>query len=46
MMMLNGKEKTKGEFEEILDAAGLELVKVWPFAFGTQANIECRLKRI
>ncbi|KAF8860842.1 S-adenosyl-L-methionine-dependent methyltransferase [Acephala macrosclerotiorum] len=45
MMMLNGKEKTKGEFEGILDAAGLELVKIWPFSFGTQANIECRLKR-
>lgn len=45
MMMLNGKEKTKAEFEQILDAAGLELVKIWPFAFGTQANIECRLKR-
>ena len=28
MMMLNGKEKTKKEFEEILDAAGLEIVKV------------------
>ena len=28
MMMLNGKEKIKKEFEEILDAAGLEIVKV------------------
>ncbi|KUJ18488.1 o-methyltransferase-like protein [Mollisia scopiformis] len=45
MMMLNGKEKTKAEFEEILSEAGMEIVKVWPFAFGTQANIECRLKR-
>ncbi|CZR68915.1 related to O-methyltransferase B [Phialocephala subalpina] len=45
MMMLNGKEKTKGEFEEILGEAGLELVKIWPFGFGAQANIECRLKR-
>ncbi|KAE8443020.1 hypothetical protein EG329_002414 [Mollisiaceae sp. DMI_Dod_QoI] len=45
MMMLNGKEKTKGEFEEILDKAGLEIVKVWMFSFGTQANIECRLKQ-
>jgi hypothetical protein len=44
MMMLNGKEKTKKEFEEILDAAGLEIVKVWMYSFGTQAQIECRLK--
>jgi len=44
MMMLNGKEKSKKEFEEILDAAGLEIVKIWSYTFGTQAQIECRLK--
>lgn len=44
MMMLNGKEKSKKEFEEILDAAGLEIVKIWMHTFGTQAQIECRLK--
>lgn len=46
MMMLNGKEKTKKEFSEILDAAGLEIVKVWMYSFGTQAQIECRLKAV
>jgi hypothetical protein len=46
MMMLNGKEKTKKEFEEILDAAGLEIVKVWMYHFGAQAQIECRLKTV
>jgi hypothetical protein len=46
MMMLNGKEKTKKEFEEILDAAGLEIVKIWMYGFGTQAQIECRLKGV
>jgi len=44
MMMLNGKEKSKKEFEEILDAAGLEIVKIWSCTFGSQAQIECRLK--
>lgn len=44
VMMLNGTEKSKKQFEEILDAAGLEIVKVYPFAFGEHANIECRLK--
>jgi hypothetical protein len=46
MMMLNGKEKSRKEFEEILNAAGLEIVKVWMYSFGTQAQIECRLKSI
>lgn len=44
MMLLNGKEKTKEEFSEILDAAGLEIVKIWPFSFGQQSMLECRLK--
>ncbi|TVY92319.1 O-methyltransferase [Lachnellula willkommii] len=44
LMMLNGTEKSKQQFEEILDAAGLEIVKIYPFAFGCHANIECRLK--
>lgn len=43
-MMLNGTEKSKEQFEEILDAAGLEIVTIYPFAFGCHANIECRLK--
>lgn len=45
MMMLTGKEKTKMEFERILDAAGLELVKIWPFQIGAQSMVEARLKR-
>ncbi|KAF4626200.1 hypothetical protein G7Y89_g11964 [Cudoniella acicularis] len=44
MMMLNGKEKSRKEFEEILDESGFEIVKVWKYSFGTQAQIECRLK--
>ncbi|RDW60593.1 O-methyltransferas-like protein [Coleophoma cylindrospora] len=46
MMMLNGKEKSEKEFEQVLDAAGLEIVKIWRFHVGTQAQIECRLKTI
>lgn len=45
MMCLTGKEKTKREFEELLHAAGLELVKVWPFHVGAQSIIEARLKQ-
>lgn len=45
MMMLTGKEKTVKEFEGILDAAGLELIKIWPFSFGAQAIVEAKLKQ-
>ncbi|KAF7932151.1 uncharacterized protein EAE97_009172 [Botrytis byssoidea] len=45
MMMLNGKEKSEKEFREIIDAAGLEVIKIWRYPVGTQAQIECRLKR-
>lgn len=45
MMMLTGQEKTRAQFARILDAAGLELVQVWPFAVGAQAMVEARLKR-
>jgi hypothetical protein len=43
-MMLNGAEKSKKQFEEILDAAGLEIVKIFSLPFGCDVNIECRLK--
>ena len=46
MMLLNGKEKTLTEFSEILGAAGFEIVQVWRYSFGTQAQIECRLKAV
>jgi hypothetical protein len=45
LMFLTGKEKTPKEFHEILDAAGLELVKVWPSAIGAIVYLETRLKR-
>ena len=45
-MMLNGTEKSTKQFEEILDSAGLEIVKIHAFAFGCHANIECRLKSV
>lgn len=44
MLMLNGKEKSKKEFEDIVDAAGLKIVKVWSYPVGTHSHIECRLK--
>jgi hypothetical protein len=43
-MLMTGMEKTKAQFEEMVDTAGLEIVKIYPFSFGPHANIECRLK--
>jgi hypothetical protein len=45
-MMLNGTEKSEKQFRQMLDADGLEIVRIWPFAFGAHSNIECRLKTV
>jgi hypothetical protein len=45
MMMINGKEKSESEFEEIIGAAGLEIVNIWRYPVGTHSHIECRLKQ-
>jgi hypothetical protein len=45
LMTISGKEKTLKEFEEIFDAAGLELVKVWRSDIGETVQLETRLKR-
>ena len=46
LMLIGGKEKTLKEFEEIFDAAGLELVKVYPSGIGATVQLETRLKRV
>ena len=43
MMTMGGKEKTEENFEKILAASGLTLVKIWRAAVGTQAVIEAHL---
>jgi len=45
LMTMSGKEKTLKEFNEIFDAAGLELVKVYPSGIGRTVQLETRLKR-
>ncbi|KAK4453846.1 Sterigmatocystin 8-O-methyltransferase [Podospora aff. communis PSN243] len=45
LMLISGKEKTLSEFKEIFDAAGLELVKVYPSSVGATVQLEARLKR-
>ena len=44
MMAIGGKERSEKEFAVLLGEAGLELVKVWPEAVGTQSVIEARKK--
>jgi hypothetical protein len=43
VMVMGGKERTEQGFKTILEAAGLELVKVWWASFGAGALVEARL---
>lgn len=45
MLAIGGKERSEKDFVALFDAVGLELVKVWPAAVGTQTVLEARLKR-
>lgn len=45
MISIGGKERNEKEYMTLLDAVGLELVKIWPFVVGAQVVLECRLKR-
>lgn len=45
LMAMSGKEKTLKEFNDMFDAVGLELVKVYPSNIGKTAMLETRLKR-
>jgi hypothetical protein len=44
LMTISGKEKTLKEFNDIFDAVGLELVKVYPSGIGKTVMLETRLK--
>lgn len=45
LLTISGKEKKLGEFREIFDEAGLELVEVYPSSLGRTVVLEARLKR-
>lgn len=45
LLCMTGKEKRKAGFEEIFDAAGLELVRIYPSAYGKTVMLEARLKQ-
>ncbi|KAM0350665.1 hypothetical protein ACHAPU_003153 [Fusarium lateritium] len=45
LLCMTGMEKKKPDFEQIFEAAGLELVKIYPSAYGCTAMLETRLKR-
>jgi hypothetical protein len=44
MLIIGGKERSEKEFSNLLDSAGLKLVKIWRSEVGNQTVIECRLK--
>lgn len=45
LMCMTGKEKKETEFIEIFEATGLELVKIYPSAFGRTVMLEAKLKQ-
>ncbi|PMD36716.1 S-adenosyl-L-methionine-dependent methyltransferase [Hyaloscypha variabilis F] len=44
MLIIGGKERSEKEFSDLLDSAGLKLIKIWRSKVGSQTVIECRLK--
>jgi hypothetical protein len=40
MMMVNGRERTSSEFREIINGAGLQIVKIWDCR-GPLSIVEC-----
>lgn len=45
MLAIGGKERSEKDYISLFNATGLELVKIWPAAVGTQTVIEARLRR-
>lgn len=45
MLAIGGKERSRRDFEILLDQTNLELVKIWPAEIGTQAVVEARLRQ-
>lgn len=44
MMIASGMERTLSQWEKLLEASGLEIVKVWGIHSGHEQVIECQLK--
>ena len=45
LLCMTGQEKKKATFEEIFEAAGLELVQIYPSAYGRTVMLEAKLKK-
>lgn len=45
MFMFAGKERSAADWRKLFEGSGLELVKIWEAAMGTQCVIEGRKKR-
>lgn len=44
MLLIGGKERTKTEWNELVDGAGLKILKIWGKKGADQCMIECVLK--
>lgn len=45
LLTIGGKEKKMGDWREIFEGAGLEIVEIYPSKIGKTVTIESRLKR-
>ncbi|KAK7425533.1 hypothetical protein QQZ08_007974 [Neonectria magnoliae] len=45
LLCMTGQEKKKADFIEIFEAAGLELVNIYPSAYGRTVMLEAKLKK-
>lgn len=43
MFAIGGRERTKSDWESLVAAASLNLVKIWPSEASSQAVLEARL---
>ncbi|KAH7133825.1 putative O-methyltransferase [Dactylonectria macrodidyma] len=46
LLCMTGQEKKKADFIEIFEAAGLELMKIYPSAYGRTVMLEAKLKKL
>lgn len=45
LMCMTGQEKKLADFEQMFEDAGLELVKIYPSAYGRTVMLEAKLKQ-
>jgi hypothetical protein len=45
MLLVSGQERNREQMKGIIDAAGLDLVSIYPSSYGRTAMVEAKLRR-